>query len=76
MEQVFWILAGISAVAAVALAVLGFIVFPAQVKKQGKPTAKSKKTTTALERRGMARALFMIAVASAFVCSFFAIFLP
>ncbi|MEM1012105.1 MAG: hypothetical protein AAGI46_07785 [Planctomycetota bacterium] len=70
MADVFWIGAGISAVASVVLAILGFVVYPAQVKRQGKP--KGKKVTPAMERQGLARSMFIIAGAATFTCGFFA----
>ena len=73
MADVLWILSGISLLAAVVTGVLGFLVYPAQVRKQ--PAARGKKTTPAMERQGLSRSLFMIAVASAFTTGFFAIFL-
>ncbi len=73
MANVLWIAAGLSTVAAVGLAILGFLVYPKQVKAQGKP--HGKKATPAMERQGLARSMFVIAIAAAFTCAFFAVFL-
>lgn len=75
MGQVFLVAAGLSVIAAAVCGVLGFIVYPRQVRRKHGDKLP-KRPTPAMQRQGLARALFIIAIAAAFVSAFFGLVLP
>ncbi len=67
MANVLLIAASLCLIGAAVSGVLGFVVYPRQVRKAG----KRKGPSPARDRQGMARAMFILFMAAAFTCGFF-----